>query len=63
MDPKTEKCTFRGEVMYLADALMQLSKDELPEIEVTLEDGSVIRPYRFCKVEPDIQVFDGVTSI
>jgi hypothetical protein len=50
--PKPEKCRFRGEEMFLADALMELSKEELTEVEVTLEDGSVVRPFRFCEIDP-----------
>jgi hypothetical protein len=40
--------------MDLADAERMLSKHELPEVEVTLEDGTTIRPFRFCEVDPEI---------
>lgn len=40
------KCRFRGKEMDLADARMELSTIELSEVEVTLEDGTVVRPFR-----------------
>jgi hypothetical protein len=48
-------CRFRGELLHLADALMQLSRDELFELEVELEDGSIIRPARFNEPNPEIR--------
>jgi hypothetical protein len=57
------KGRYKGEEIDLADAQMMLSKEELEQVEVTLEDGSVVRPYRFFEVAP---VFsrnkDGVLS-
>ncbi len=32
--------------MDIADALMSLTNDELIEVEVTQEDGTLTRPYR-----------------
>lgn len=40
------KCRFRGVEMDLVDARMELSTIELSEVEVTLEDGTVARPFR-----------------
>jgi hypothetical protein len=60
MEPEEPtKCRFRGEEMDIADARMELNDDELREIEVTLSDGTVTRPYRDHK--PTITVDkDGV---
>jgi hypothetical protein len=58
------KCRFRGEEMDIADARMMLSKEELEEVEVTLEDGSVVRPFRFCEPEPWVgSDKDGILAI
>ncbi len=40
--------------MTIADALMQLAKDELPKLEVTRPDGTVIRPFRFDEFNPEV---------
>lgn len=48
------KCRFRGEELDLADARMELSKDELAEVEVQLSDGSWIRPFRFNEPDPEV---------
>ena len=50
-----DTCRFRGTEMHLADARMQLTSDELAEVEVTLEDGKVVRPFRFNEVDPEIK--------
>ncbi len=57
------KCRFRGEEMDIADARMMLSKEDLEQVEVTLEDGSVVRPFRFCEVNPEITSKDGETIL
>jgi hypothetical protein len=49
--------------MDLADALMELTKTELPEVEVTTEEGHVIRPFRFCEIDPKVTESDGVTHL
>jgi hypothetical protein len=49
------KGRFRGQEFDLADLRMMLTKDELAEVEVTLEDGSIIRPFRFCEPNPEIR--------
>jgi hypothetical protein len=41
-----EKGRYRGEEIDIADARMMLSNDELAELEVTLDDGTVARPFR-----------------
>jgi hypothetical protein len=57
MEPdEPTRCRFRGKEMDIADARMILSKDELPEVEVTMADGSVVRPFRFCEVDPEVTV-------
>ncbi len=43
--------TFRGERIHLLDAPMMLTRAELDEVEVTLEDGSVTRWFRECNPE------------
>jgi hypothetical protein len=40
------KGRFRGEEIDLADARMMLTKAELAEVEVTLENGTVVRAFR-----------------
>ena len=57
------KCRFRGEEMTIVDARMELTREELDEVEVTLEDGSVIRPFRFCEIDPEVRRDeDGILS-
>jgi len=51
MDDRT-KCRYKGEEMDLGDARMMLTKAELEEVEVVMADGSVVRPYRFCEIDP-----------
>lgn len=52
---ETTKCRFRGEEMAIADARMQLTADELAEVEVTQPDGTVIRPFRFNEPNPEVR--------
>ena len=57
MEPEEPtKCRFKGEEMDIADARMMLTKDELEQVEVTLADGSVVRPFRFCEIDPVVTV-------
>jgi hypothetical protein len=60
------KGLFRGQEVDLLDARKgrtKLTKDDLPEIEVLLGDGSRIRPFRFCEVDPVIRSSkDGILS-
>jgi hypothetical protein len=49
------KGRFRGKEMSVIDARMELTKAELDEFEVTLEDGSVVRPFRFCEIDPEVR--------
>jgi hypothetical protein len=65
MEPsKPGMCRFRGEEMALADAQMMLTKEELDEVEVTQADGSVVRPFRFCEVDPEIRFTkDGIPKL
>lgn len=39
--------------MHIIDARMMLTKEQLSEVEVTVSDGSVIRPFRFCEIDPE----------
>jgi hypothetical protein len=49
--------------MTIVDARMELTREELDEVEVTLEDGSVIRPFRFCEIDPEVRRDeDGILS-
>ena len=48
----TTMCRFRGKEMSIDDARATLTKSELEEVEVTQQDGSVIRPFRFGEVDP-----------
>jgi hypothetical protein len=48
------KRRLRGEEMHLADARMMLSKEELEEVEVTLEDRSVVWPFRYNEPDPKV---------
>jgi len=47
------KCRYKGEEMHIIDARMMLTKEQLSEVEVTVSDGSVIRPFRFCEIDPE----------
>jgi hypothetical protein len=40
------KVRFRGEEMAVADAKMELTREELAEVEATREDGTVYNPFR-----------------
>jgi hypothetical protein len=55
-DVEPTKCRYRCEEMDIADALMMLTKEELEQVEVTLDDGSVVRPFRFCELSPDVRL-------
>lgn len=51
---KPQMVRFRGREMAIEDAKMELTKVELEEVEMTLPDGRVIRPFRFNEQNPEI---------
>lgn len=63
MHMEPTKGRFRGEEVDLADAPMMLTKAELEQVEVTREDGTVVRPWRFNEVDPKVgSDDDGILS-
>jgi hypothetical protein len=53
MEPEPTKCRYKGEEMDIVDARMMLTKEQLSEVEITLDDGSVVRPFRFSEIDPE----------